>query len=306
MADRLGSPRTQGLILALGGGGVRGFAHLGALRAIREAGLPIAGVAGSSAGAYAAANLAAELPLEVEPLMSHVIDRKLADLFMASGNRLLRMARMQSRLFKALRRTAIDDARRLREGLLELYGTARIEELAIPLAINAADLNTGEVIVLHEGPLVDAVMASSAIPGVFPPVAWGGRLLVDGDVAEKVPVTAARTLGPGPVVGVDVSNPFRRHRPANSFEVMLMASEASIQRLKRLALMRADYVLSLVPEHPVDTFDYSQASALYAFGYETTRSHLPQLEALLAPKRRGLFAWLQGVTGQRKKKGQHS
>lgn len=291
------------MILALGGGGVRGFAHLGALRAIREAGLPIAGVAGSSAGAYAAANLASELPLEVEPLMSHVIDRKLADLFMANGNRLLRMARMQSRLFKALRHTAIDDAQRLREGLLELYGTARIESLSLPLAINAADLNTGEVVVLREGPLVDAVMASSAIPGVFPPVAWGGRLLVDGDVVEKVPVTAARALGPGPVVGVDVSNPIRMHRPANSFEVMLMASEASIRRLKRLALERADYVLSLVPEHPVDTFDYSQASALYDFGYETTRAHLPELEALLAPKRRGLFAWLHGVTGQRKKEG---
>jgi len=300
MDDRFGSPPTQGLILALGGGGVRGFAHLGALRALREAGLPIAGVAGSSAGAYAAANLGLDLPLEVEPLMSHVIDRKLADLFMANGNRLLRMARIQSRLFKALRRTAIDDAERLREGLIELYGAARIEELTPPVAINAADLNTGEVVVLREGPLVDAVMASSAIPGIFPPVPWGGRLLVDGDVVEKVPVTAARELGPGPLVAVDVSNPVRLHKPHNSFEVMLMASEASIRRLKRMALERADYVLSLVPDHPVDTFDYSQASALYAFGYETAQARLDDLEALLAPKRRGLFAWLHRQSQHRK------
>jgi len=292
--------KRSGLILALSGGGVRGFAHLGALRALREAGLPIAGVAGSSAGAYAAANLGLDLPLEVEPLMSHVIDRKLADLFMANGNRLLRMARIQSRLFKALRRTAIDDAERLREGLIELYGAARIEELTPPVAINAADLNTGEVVVLREGPLVDAVMASSAIPGIFPPVPWGGRLLVDGDVVEKVPVTAARTLGPGPIVGVDVTNPVRLHKPHNSFEVMLMASEASIRRLKSLALERADYVLSLVPDHPVDTFDYSQASALYTFGYETTQARLDDLEALLAPKRRGLFAWLHREPQHRK------
>lgn len=300
MAAFDGSTTQSGLILALSGGGVRGFAHLGALRAIREAGLPIAGVAGSSAGAYAAANLGLDLPLEVEPLMSHVIDRQLADLFMANGNRLLRVAKIQGRLFKALRHTAIADAERLREGLLELYGTARIEELVPPLAINAADLNTGEVVVLREGPLVDAVMASSAIPGIFPPVPWGGRLLVDGDVVEKVPVTAARQLGPGPVVGVDVSNPVRLHKPHNSFEVMLMASEASIRRLKRLALERADYVLSLVPDHPVDTFDYSQANALYAFGYETAQAHLPELEALLAPKRRGLFAWLQREPQRRK------
>ena len=292
--------KRSGLILALSGGGVRGFAHLGALRALREAGLPIAGVAGSSAGAYAAANLGLDLPLEVEPLMSHVIDRKLADLFMANGNRLLRMARIQSRLFKALRRTAIDDAERLRKGLLELYGAVRIEELTPPVAINAADLNTGEVVVLREGPLVDAVMASSAIPGIFPPVPWGGRLLVDGDVVEKVPVTAARELGPGPLVAVDVSNPVRLHRPHNSFEVMLMASEASIRRLKRMALERADYVLSLVPDHPVDTFDYNQANALYAFGYETARARLDDLKALLAPKRRGLFAWLHREPQHRK------
>lgn len=279
---------------------MRGFAHLGALRAVREAGLPIAGVAGSSAGAYAAANLGADLPLEVEPLMSHVIDRQLADLFMANGNRLLRIAKIQRRLFKALRHTAIDDAERLRKGLLELYGEARIEELAPPVAINAADLNTGEVVVLREGPLVDAVMASSAIPGIFPPVPWGGRLLVDGDVVEKVPVTAARTLGPGPVVGVDVSNPVRLHKPHNSFEVMLMASEASIRRLNRLALERVDYVLSLVPDQPVDTFDYSQASALYTFGYETTKTHLDKLEALITPKRRSLFSWLQREPQQRK------
>ena len=302
MAHRHGKPPRRGLILALGGGGVRGFAHLGALRAMREADLPIAGVAGSSAGAYAAANLALDLPLEPEPLLTHVVDRKLADLFMANGNRLLRAARIQGRLFKALRHTAIADAERLREGLRELYGDARIEELDLPLAINAADLNTGEVVVLREGPLVDAVMASSAIPGIFPPVPWGGRLLVDGDVVEKVPVTAAQTLGQGVVVGVDVSNPVRPHKPHNSFEVMLMASEASIRRLKRLALERADATLSLVPEQPVDTFDYERAEALFRFGYETAREQLEALRALLEPRPRGLRAWLQGVTQSRARK----
>ncbi|WP_457631175.1 patatin-like phospholipase family protein [Oceanithermus sp.] len=295
MASLGGQGKKRGLILALSGGGVRGFAHLGALRVLRDAGLPIAGVAGSSAGAYAAASYALGLPLEVEPLLNHVIDRKLAGLFMQGGNRLLHLAKVQVRLFRALRDPAIDDAQRLREGLLEYFGDVRIEETPVPLAFNAADLNTGEVVVLREGPLVDGLLASSAIPGVFPPVPWGGRLLVDGDIVEKVPETAARRLGDGPVVGVDVSNPVRLHKPRNSFEVMLMASEASIRRLKELALERCDYALSLVPEEQIDTFDYSQARQVYELGVARTEAALEEIRALLG-RQRGLLAWLQRVT----------
>jgi len=286
----------RGLNLALSGGGVRGFAHLGALRVIRDHGPPITGVAGSSAGAYAAASFAFGLPLEVEPLLKHVMDHKLASLFMQDGNKLLRLAKAQVRLFKALRDPSIDDAQRLREGLLEYFGDVRIEDSPIPLALNAADLNTGEVVVLREGPLVNAILASSAIPGVFPPVSWGGRLLVDGDIVEKVPVTAARSLGSNPVVGVDASNPIRKHIPRNSFEVMLMASEASIRRLKNLALERCDYVLSLVPDRQVETFDYSQARLVYQLGVERAKAALEELHGL-AFRRRGLLPfWLQRKT----------
>ncbi len=300
MASFGGQRKNRGLNLALSGGGVRGFAHLGALRVLREAGLPIAGLAGSSAGAYAAASYALDLPLEVEPLLNHVMDRKLASLFMQGGNRLLHLAKVQVRLFRALRDPAIDDAQRLREGLLEYFGDVRLEELPMPLALSASDLNTGEVVVLREGPLVDAILASSAIPGVFPPVPWGGRLLVDGDIVEKVPVTAARSLGPAPIVGVDVSNPIRMHKPRNSFEVMLMASEASIRRLKELALERCDYALSLVPEEQIDTFDYSQARRVYQLGVERTEAALSDLRALAERRPGGLRAWLQRITQHRK------
>jgi len=289
--------KGQGLILALSGGGVRGFAHLGALKVMRDSGVKIAGVAGSSAGAYAAASYAFGLPLEVEPLLRHVIDRKLASLFLHGGNRLLQLAKVQVRLFRALRDPAIDDAQRLREGLLEYFGDVRIEDAPVPLALNAADLNTGEVVILREGPLVDAILASSAIPGIFPPVPWGGRLLVDGDIVEKVPVTAAHSLGNGPVVGVDASNPIRAHRPRNSFEVLLMASEASIRRLKQLALERCDYVLSLVPEEQIDTFDYSRARLVYELGAQRTRDALDEINALSKPSR-NLFGWLKNVTNR--------
>ncbi|WP_457638066.1 patatin-like phospholipase family protein [Oceanithermus sp.] len=295
MAYFSGPKKTGGLNLALSGGGVRGFSHLGALRVMRDAGIRIEGVAGSSAGAYAAASYAFDLPLEVEPLLRHVMDRKLASLFLQGGNRLLYLAKVQVRLFRALRDPAIDDAQRLREGLLEYFGDVRIEEAPVPLALSASDLNTGEVVVLREGPLVDAILASSAIPGIFPPVPWGGRLLVDGDIVEKVPVSAARSLGPAPVVGVDVSNPIRLHKPRNSFEVMLMASEASIRRLKELALERCDYTLSLVPEEQIDTFDYGQARRVYQLGVERTEAAIDELWALAKGRSGGLWAWLKKV-----------
>jgi len=300
MASFDGQKTGRGLNLALSGGGVRGFAHLGALRVLRDAGIHINGVAGSSAGAYAAASYALGLPLEVEPLLKHVMDRKLASLFMQDGNRLLHLAKVQVRLFRALRDQAIDDAQRLRDGLLDYFGDVRIEEAKVPLALNAADLNTGEVVVLRKGPLVDAILASSAIPGIFPPVIWGGRLLVDGDIVEKVPVTAARALGPGPVVGLDASNPIRMHKPRNSFEVMLMASEASIRRLKKLALENCDYALSLVPETQIDTFDYSQARQVYQLGVKRTEAVLNDLQSLSQGKTSGLRIWLQRITKHRK------
>ena len=291
----------RGLNLALSGGGVRGFAHLGALRVLRDAGIRINGVAGSSAGAYAAASYALGLPLDVDPLLKHVMDRKLASLFMQDGNRLLRLAKVQVRLFRALRDQAIDDAQRLRDGLLEYFGDVRIEDAPVPLALNAADLNTGEVVVLREGPLVDAILASSAIPGIFPPVPWGGRLLVDGDIVEKVPVTAARALGPSPVVGLDASNPVRMRKPRNSFEVMLMASEASIRRLKKLALEKCDYALSLVPETQIETFDYSQARQVYQMGVKRTADALEDLRNLSLKAPSGLGGWLQKIADRRKK-----
>jgi NTE family protein len=100
--------------------------------------------------------------------------------------------RVLARLFGGLRRPHLAEAKRAEEGLKALFGDALLEESPIPLAIQAADLLTGEAVVLRRGPVFKAVLASMAIPGLFPPVAWEGRLLVDGDVAEKVPVRAAR------------------------------------------------------------------------------------------------------------------
>ena len=228
--------------MALGGGGVRGYAHLGVLEVLEKAKVPIRGLAGSSAGALAAAGFALG---HKDPYKVHeaIFDPNLACLAQGGGLRVL------ARLFGGLRRPHLAEAGRLEEGLKALFGDALLEESPIPLAIQAADLLTGEAVVLRRGPVFKAVLASMAIPGLLPPVAWEGRLLVDGDVAEKVPVRAARALFPK-VVAVDVSNPPPEEPPRTALEAALLAGEASRRRLKELALKEADLVIALDPPSP--------------------------------------------------------
>ncbi|MCS6867361.1 patatin-like phospholipase family protein [Thermus sp.] len=272
----------RGVALALGGGGVRGYAHLGVLRVLEEAGIPIRGLAGSSAGALAAAAWAFG---HKDPWKVHeaVFDREVAEL-RRTGN-----LRTLARLFAALRRPALAEAARVAEGLKRLFGEARLEASPIPLAIQAADLLTGEAVVLREGPVWQAVLASAAIPGLFPPVPWEGRLLVDGDVAEKVPVRAAKALFPK-VVAVDVSNPPPQEAPKTALEAALLAGEASRRRLKALALREADLVLPLEPPFPIDTFDHRHLPLVYELGQKRARERLGEIQALARVRLKDL-AW---------------
>jgi len=234
--------------------------------------VPIRGLAGSSAGALAAAGFAFG---HKDPYKVHeaIFDPDLARLTQGGGLRVL------ARLFGGLRRPHLAEAGRLEEGLKALFGDALLEESPIPLAIQAADLLTGEAVVLRRGPVFKAVLASIAIPGLFPPVAWEGRLLVDGDVAEKVPVRAARALFPK-VVAVDVSNPPPKEPPRTALEAALLAGEASRRRLKALALKEADLVIALDPPFPIDTFDHSKISLVYQLGQKRAWERLQEVQAL--------------------------
>jgi len=266
--------------LALGGGGVRGFFHLGLLQTLEEAGVRVTALAGSSAGALAAAAYAFGLPLRPEPILEATHDPELL--------RLAKSGKLQSGLLflKSLRRPALADPERYRQGLTRLFGDARIEDARVPLRIATADLVTGELVVLDRGPVVDAVLASGSIPGIFPPRPLGSRLLVDGDVAEKVPVSAVADLGTGPLVAVDVSNPGPIAPPKNSLEAVLAAGEASRRRLKELALARADLVVRIPIEAPIDTFDFEKAGEVYALGRKEGERLLSRL-----PRRRLFFGW---------------
>ena len=177
-------PRDVGL--ALGGGGARGLAHIGVLGELERAGYRIAALAGTSIGGVMAAVYAAGLGTEeIAAWVQRAMERGLFR-FRPSAGALL----------------GID---RIREVLSEALGNATFEQARCAVALTAVDLERGEEVVLTSGPLLDAVLATIALPGIFPPYFSGESRLIDGGVLDPVPVVPVRSLFRGPVVAVTLS-----------------------------------------------------------------------------------------------------
>lgn len=185
--------------LALGSGGARGAAHVGVLKVLERAGVRISAIAGSSIGAMVGGAYAAGVPL------SRIEEEWLT----TSRAKLLRS------FLPTFPRAGLSSGAGLRRYLREILGDVRIEELPIPFAAVATDLDTGQAVVLRSGPLVEAIRASTAIPGVFQPVRWEGRLLVDGGMVEPLPVRVCRELGADLVIAVDTNPAPRPTTPEN-------------------------------------------------------------------------------------------
>jgi len=178
------------LTLALSGGGVKGFAHIGILRSLEIEGYQIRGVAGTSVGGLVGALYASGYtPDEMENRLLEINQGDLFTRLHGDGPALLGFGGV-----KAI--------------LSELLGERTFEDLRCPLAITATDLSTGLPLMIKSGRLLDAVLATSAVPGVFPAHKVDGHVLVDGGVTNPIPVAEARALHPSaPVVAVVLSPP---------------------------------------------------------------------------------------------------
>lgn len=186
------------ITVALSGGGVRGFAHIGALRVLDKEGFTVRGIAGTSAGGLVGALYAAGFTPDEMKARLQDIDQ---------GNLFARMHGDGPALLGFSGAAAI---------LGELLGERSFDDLNIPLAITATDLTTGMPMIIKSGRLIDALLATSAAPGVFPPHSMNGHLLVDGGVTNPIPVAVARQLYPGaPVVAVVLSPALGSQRAAD-------------------------------------------------------------------------------------------
>lgn len=178
---------TVGLVLS--GGGARGLAHIGVLKVLVEAGVPIHLLTGASMGGLIAAAYAAGLaPQQLE----------------AEAMRMRRPRALLSLVDRELPRAGLFDGSRVHDYVTRLLGDITFADLRLPLAVTAVDLVHGEEVVLSDGLVADAVRATVSLPAVFSPVRRGDYLLVDGGVLNNLPVDVARDMGAEVIIAVDV------------------------------------------------------------------------------------------------------
>jgi len=178
------------ITLALGGGGAKGNSHIGVLRRLEKEGFKIRAVAGTSFGGIVAAMYAAGYtPDEIEDIFAKVDQARLYGRSLEEKSSLLGLAGV-------------------RKWLDEVFPGRTFADLDIPCAVTAVDLNSGCEVVLDDGPVKDALLATIAVPGIFPAYPWQDWELVDGGVLDPVPVSVARSLAPSlPVVAVSLHAP---------------------------------------------------------------------------------------------------
>jgi NTE family protein len=174
--------------LALGGGAARGLAHIGVLSVLEEACIPIDYIAGTSMGAMIGASYSAGI--EIPQLLENAANTTWWQISSPTRPRhgLLSFEKME-------------------RWITNMIGDVDLCDLAIPFAAVATDIETGERVILREGPVGKIIRASCSVPGIVEPLAYNGRLLCDGGISDNLPDYAARLLGADYVIGVDVFAP---------------------------------------------------------------------------------------------------
>ncbi|MGO9481378.1 MAG: patatin-like phospholipase family protein [Candidatus Kryptoniota bacterium] len=248
-------------VIALGGGGARGLAHIGVLKVLQREGIKISGVAGTSMGAIVGAMFAYfGDAMEVEELFRKFLSSQFHEkfgktFFLLSENpdtyhepkKIIKKLGRSYIYLKAASRNAVFSGDILKDTLGFLLPDIEFVKTRIPFVCVSTDLLTGKEIIFKRGRLIPAVIASSSIPGIVEPMKIGDSILVDGSTTSAVPVDAARRTFSSfkpKVIAIDVSMELKRYEePSTAFEVALRSSEISDYYLNVVSLEKADFVI---------------------------------------------------------------
>lgn len=250
--------------LALGGGAARGFAHVGVIQVLEREGLRPDYVVGTSAGSLVAVLYASGMkPAELERAALSMEEAAIADWTLPLLSR--GMLRGQA----------------LARYVSQQVGGKQLQELPLPVGVVATDLQSGEGIVFRRGDAGTAVRASSAVPGVFQPVAISGREYVDGGLVAPVPVRQARQMGAELVIAVDISSAPEGNPTGDTLQLLLQTFAIMGQSINRHELATADLVVrpALVG---VGSAAFAERQRAMAAGRAAMEAALPRLKALLA------------------------
>ncbi|MFA6747939.1 MAG: patatin-like phospholipase family protein [Aminobacterium sp.] len=286
-----------GVVLALSGGGTKGLAHIGVLQVLEEQNIPIAGIVGTSMGAIIGGLASSgyngfELEEVVKNIdLSSLLSERSSPMFLPLGEREGSSVPWISVVHHGGVGGYLGGLSGVK--LLEKFSqmASRVQvvhfnELPIPFAAVATDLETGAKVVLQSGSLASAMRASMAIPGLFEPWPVGGRLLVDGGLVSNLPVITAKELFPGyPVLAVDVTSSLRTRKELRTVvDVIDQSITVLTQQNVANEVKEADVLLTpQVGKMPL--FDASKAEEIIAAGRNVALAHIKKIRELsnLAP-----------------------
>jgi NTE family protein len=217
--------------LALSAGAVRGLAHIGVLQALQDAGFPIDVVAGTSMGAVVGAIYASGKSMEdLRTLPSRLTPQA-------------RSMITPMRLFRLFLVDSLISAQTFETFIAKELADKRFDQLGKPFACVAMDLRTGEKIVFREGPVAPAVRASANLPGIFRPVLYRHRYLVDGGVVDYIPIDAAKLLGAEWIIASVTEGDFSRSVPTSVVMTLSQIFDIRGAILSRQQRKEADIVI---------------------------------------------------------------
>jgi NTE family protein len=247
--------------LALGSGGARGFAHIGVLKVLKEEAIPIHCIAGSSMGSLVGAIFAVhQNPHMMEKVATHLKPKHWVDF--------------------TVPKMGLVAGEKVRELIRLLTHGKRLEELFLPVAIVATDLETGKEVIFTEGPIDKAVRASIAIPGIFNPVVENGRVLVDGGVVTRVPITTLKAMGADLVIAVDVVAEVPKIEIQSLFDVISQTIDVMERQLYKTQAEHADVFIQPKVGH-ISSTDFTKAAECIAAGEKAARDKLAEIRRLI-------------------------
>ncbi|OGS21124.1 MAG: hypothetical protein A2252_05640 [Elusimicrobia bacterium RIFOXYA2_FULL_39_19] len=267
----LSPPKRPKIVLVLSGGGARGLAHIGVLKVLEEEGIPIDAVAGTSVGSLAAALYCAGIPIgKIEMMAEDIGWSKLSNLSTPSLVNMLITERLLSN-------------EKLEKYIADNIGGKQFHELKIPFACVATDIRTGEKIIFTEGNVAQAARASATIPGVFEPVEYRHRMLVDGGLVDNMPTDIAKMFNADIIIAVDISADLTQTKVSSVIMTFSQALFIQGTQLSRESLKSADIVIN--PQlKDVAIHELWRSRECMDAGILAARKSIPQLKKLIMDK----------------------
>lgn len=269
--SNLPASKKPRIVIVLGGGGARGFAHIGVLKALEEENIPFDMVVGTSIGALVGSLYCAGMSTnEIANMVTTIQWKDISNLSNISLLTLLISEKLLSteKLEKYLRKT---------------LGNKQFFQLNIPFVCIATDITTGERIILKEGDVALAARASATIPGIFAPVEYGQRYLVDGGLVENIPVSVAKLFSPDVIITVSVAADITKNSFNNIISTLYQAIYIQGQQKDEMNLAMSDIVIR--PDvKDISVLDLDKANYCIQSGFIAGKNNANKIKEIIIKK----------------------